>query len=233
MLLRLVLWQRLCVTVSGFLMMSHYQACIPELWIMSLLGMHPMCSSSMLLLQALSIQLRAQRIAAAHGFLLVLMRSFSTYQLDHSDPEVAFKLIHACTIQDEFLELMLPMVSATIRGADERGEGQADPAVALDPSVAKALRRRQRGVSRKKVFAEADTVFKVTLVLGFQLATCVYCCKKHVPRISSSMAYHMLVIANDCIGGESVLSLCLCMFSCSHLPRTAYSYLHVSNVIWI
>ena len=128
---------------------------------------------------------------------------------------------------------MLPMVSATIRGADERGEGQADPAAALDPSVAKALRRRQRGVSRKKVFAEADTVFKVTLVLGFQLATCVYCCKKHVPRISSSMAYHMLVIANDCIGGESVLSLCLCMFSCSHLPRTAYSYLHVSNENWI
>ncbi|KAL0034582.1 hypothetical protein WJX79_009149 [Trebouxia sp. C0005] len=62
--------------------------------------------------------------------------------------------------QDEFLELMLPMVSATIRGAEERGEGQADPAAALDPSVAKALRRRQRGVSRKKVFAEADTVFK-------------------------------------------------------------------------
>ncbi|DBA78961.1 TPA: hypothetical protein ACH3X1_008835 [Trebouxia sp. C0004] len=62
--------------------------------------------------------------------------------------------------QDEFLELMLPVVSATIRGADERGEGQAAPAAALDPSIAKALRRRQRGVSRKKVYAEADTVFK-------------------------------------------------------------------------
>lgn len=65
-------------------------------------------------------------------------------------------------MQDEFLELMLPVVAATIRQADERGEGQADPAAALDPSIAKALRRRQRGASRKKVFAEADTVFKVT-----------------------------------------------------------------------
>lgn len=65
------------------------------------------------------------------------------------------------SMQDEFLELMLPVVAATIRQADERGEGQADPAAALDPSVAKALRRRQRGASRKKVFAEADTVFKV------------------------------------------------------------------------
>ena len=108
------------------------------------------------------------------------MGSFSTYQLDHPSPEVAFKLAHACTIQDDFLELMLPMVSATIRGAEERGEGQADPAAALHPSVAKALRRRQRGVSRKKVFTEADTVFKVTLILGFQLAMCVHCYKKHV-----------------------------------------------------
>ena len=105
------------------------------------------------------------KVAAARGFNLVLMRSFSSCQLDHSGPEVVSKFTDACTLQDEFLELMLPMVSATIRGAEERGEGQADPAAALDPSVAKALRRRQRGVSRKKVFAEADTVFKVTLVL--------------------------------------------------------------------
>ncbi len=90
---------------------------------------------------------------------------------------------------------MLPMVSATIRGAEEQGEGQADPAAALDPSVAKALRRRQRGVSRKKVFAEADTVFKVTLVLGVQLVMCVYCYTKHVPCITSEMINHMLVIA--------------------------------------
>lgn len=103
----------------------------------------------------------------------------------------------ACTLQDEFLELMLPMVSATIRGAEERGEGQADPAAALDPSVAKALRRRQRGVSRKKVFAEADTVFKVTLLLGVQLATCVYCYKQHVFCVTSGMTHHMLVIAGD------------------------------------
>ncbi len=56
---------------------------------------------------------------------------------------------------------MLPMVSATIKQAEERGEGHADPTSALDPSVAKALRRRQRGISRKKVYTEADTVFKV------------------------------------------------------------------------
>ncbi len=136
-------------------------------------------------------------VAAARGFLLGLMRSFSTHQLDHSGPQVAFKFTDACTIQDEFLELMLPMVSATIRGADERGEGQADPAAALDPSVAKALRRRQRGVSRKKVFAEADTVFKVRLVLRVQPAMCVYCYKKHGPCITSKMTNHMLVIAGD------------------------------------
>lgn len=76
----------------------------------------------------------------------------------------------------------MPMVSATIRGAEERGEGQADPAVALEPSVAKALRRRQRGVSRKKVFAEADTVFKVPPVLEDQLAPCIDCYTKHVPH---------------------------------------------------
>ena len=65
------------------------------------------------------------------------------------------------SVQDEFLDLTLPVVAATIRQADERGEGRADPAAALEPSVAKALRRRQRGVGRKKVFSEADTVFKV------------------------------------------------------------------------
>ena len=68
---------------------------------------------------------------------------------------------HGSVLQDEFLDLMLPVVTATIQQADERGEGQPDPAAALDPSVAKALRRRQRGISRKKVFVEADTVFKV------------------------------------------------------------------------
>ncbi|KAA6423612.1 MAG: hypothetical protein FRX49_06672 [Trebouxia sp. A1-2] len=89
-----------------------------------------------------------------------------TQQQDGSAGQQAQTLFHRAGLmlrlgqQDEFLELMLPMVSATIRGAEERGEGQADPAAALDPSVAKALRRRQRGVSRKKVFAEADTVFK-------------------------------------------------------------------------
>ncbi|DBB12946.1 TPA: hypothetical protein ACH3X3_005694 [Trebouxia sp. C0006] len=89
-----------------------------------------------------------------------------TEQQDGSAGQQAQTLFHRAGLmlrlgqQDEFLELMLPMVSATIRGAEERGEGQADPAAALDPSVAKALRRRQRGVSRKKVFAEADTVFK-------------------------------------------------------------------------
>ena len=64
-------------------------------------------------------------------------------------------------LQDEFLELMLPVVASTIRQAEERGEDQPDSTTALDPQVAKALRRRQRGVTGKKVFAEADTVFKV------------------------------------------------------------------------
>ncbi len=170
------------------------------------------------------------KVAAARGFNLVLMRSFSSCQLDHSGPEVVSKFTDACTLQDEFLELMLPMVSATIRGAEERGEGQADPAAALDPSVAKALRRRQRGVSRKKVFAEADTVFKVTLTLEIQLAMCVYFYKKHVFCTTSGMTtiicWSQLVMTDDCIKGGSVssLRLRLCMYNCSHLPRTANSH---------
>ncbi|KAL0053282.1 hypothetical protein WJX82_003692 [Trebouxia sp. C0006] len=109
-----------------------------------------------------------------------------TEQQDGSAGQQAQTLFHRAGLmlrlgqQDEFLELMLPMVSATIRGAEERGEGQADPAAALDPSVAKALRRRQRGVSRKKVFAEADTVFKGYTTRDRRSAhvqlTCKTCC---------------------------------------------------------
>ena len=157
---------------------------------------HPLCLSSMLLFQVPLLQLHATSCSSS-WLPFGSDAQHSTPQLDHSGPEVAIKFIDACTIQDEFLELMLPMVSATIRGAEERGEGQADPAAALDPSVAKALRRRQRGVSRKKVFAEADTVFKVTLVLTVQLAMCVYCYRKHVPCTTSEMTNHTLVIAGD------------------------------------
>ena len=66
-------------------------------------------------------------------------------------------------LQDDFLKLMLPLVSGTIRQAEERGDGGVDPNAALDPAVAKAIRRRQRGIGKKKVFTEADTVFKVNL----------------------------------------------------------------------
>ena len=72
-------------------------------------------------------------------------------------------------VQDDFLEVMLPVIGDSIRQAEQQGEGHADPAGgALDPSIAKALRRRQRGISSKKDLAEASTVFKVK-------ATCVLC----------------------------------------------------------
>ncbi|KAL3150393.1 hypothetical protein ABBQ32_000232 [Trebouxia sp. C0010 RCD-2024] len=62
--------------------------------------------------------------------------------------------------QDSFLELMLPVIADSIRQAEQHGEGHADPAGPLDPSIAKALRRRQRGISSKKDLEEAGTVFK-------------------------------------------------------------------------
>ena len=64
-------------------------------------------------------------------------------------------------VQDDFLQLMLPLVSATIRRAAERGASRPAAPAALDPQVAKALRRRQSGVTGNKVFSEAETVFKV------------------------------------------------------------------------
>ena len=63
--------------------------------------------------------------------------------------------------------MMLPVIGDSIRQAEQQGEGHADPAGgALDPSIAKALRRRQRGISNKKDLAEAGTIFKVQ-------ATCI------------------------------------------------------------
>lgn len=56
---------------------------------------------------------------------------------------------------------MLPVIADSIRQAEQHGEGHADPAGPLDPSIAKALRRRQRGISSKKDLEEAGTVFKV------------------------------------------------------------------------
>ncbi len=172
MLLRLVLLQRLCVAVKSFCDVS--LSCMHSIAVDHFIpGFIPhQCAYQACCFSRRRESNRMLKVAAAFGFLLFVMHSFSSCQVDHFGQEVAFELIDACTIQDEFLELMLPMVSATIRGAEERGEGQADPAAALDPSVAKALRRRQRGVSRKKVFAEADTVFKVTLVLEIKLAMC-------------------------------------------------------------
>ena len=73
-------------------------------------------------------------------------------------------------MQDDFLEVMLPVIGDSMRQVEQQGEGHADPAGgALDPSIAKALRRRQRGISSKKDLAEASTVFKVkaTCILYF------------------------------------------------------------------
>lgn len=68
-------------------------------------------------------------------------------------------------VQDKFLDLMLPVIGDSIQQAEQQGEGHADPAGgALDPSIAKALRRRQRGISSKKDLAEAGTVFKVSIM---------------------------------------------------------------------
>lgn len=73
-------------------------------------------------------------------------------------------------VQDNFLELMLPVIGDSIQQAEQQGEGHADPAGgALDPSIAKALRRRQRGISSKKDLAEAGTVFKVNQHMSYCL----------------------------------------------------------------
>ena len=64
-------------------------------------------------------------------------------------------------MQEDFLELMLPLVSATIKRAAEKGARRPSLPAALEPQVAKALRRRQRGITGNKIFSEAETVFKV------------------------------------------------------------------------
>ena len=58
---------------------------------------------------------------------------------------------------------MLPVIGDGIRQAEQQGEGEGEGGghAPLDPSIAKALRRRQRGISNKKDLAEAGTIFKV------------------------------------------------------------------------
>ena len=92
-------------------------------------------------------------------------------------------------MQENFLEVMLPVIEDSIRQVQQQGEGHADPAGgALDPSIAKALRRRQRGISSKKDLAEASTVFKV-------IATCVLYFKPGQARANRFCHKVMRVVA--------------------------------------
>lgn len=76
-------------------------------------------------------------------------------------------------VQGDFLEMMLPVIGDSIRQAEQQGEGHADTAGGpLDPSIAKALRRRQRGISSKKDLTEASTVFKVKATCILNLLAC-------------------------------------------------------------
>ena len=59
--------------------------------------------------------------------------------------------------QETFLDLMLPVVSATIR----HFELQQEQTSGLHPRVRKALRRRERLKARPRVEGESDAVFKV------------------------------------------------------------------------
>ena len=59
--------------------------------------------------------------------------------------------------QEAFLDLMLPVVSATIK----HFEAAQQQASGLDPRVRKALRRRQRMKTRPRAQSESDAVFKV------------------------------------------------------------------------
>ena len=59
--------------------------------------------------------------------------------------------------QETFLDLMLPVVSATIK----HFELQQEQTSGLHPRVRKALRRRERLKARPRVEDESDAVFKV------------------------------------------------------------------------
>ena len=93
-----------------------------------------------------------------------------------------------CYVQDNFLELMLPMIGDSIRQAEQQGEGQADPAPTLDPAVAKALRRRQRGISGKKDLEEADTIFKVPCCISILICWLLAAMYYH------NMPYHTVLL---------------------------------------
>ncbi len=60
-------------------------------------------------------------------------------------------------VQETFLDLMLPVVSATIK----HFELQQEQTSGLHPRVRKALRRRERLKARPRVEGESDAVFKV------------------------------------------------------------------------
>ena len=59
-------------------------------------------------------------------------------------------------LQETFLDLMLPVVSATIK----HFELQQEQTSGLHPRVRKALRRRERLKARPRVEGESDAVFK-------------------------------------------------------------------------
>lgn len=69
-------------------------------------------------------------------------------------------------LQDAFLDLILPVVSSTVKAAEEAGEGQNQPETAANvaPQVLKALRRRERLARHKKkpTSAEGNTIFKAS-----------------------------------------------------------------------
>ena len=62
-------------------------------------------------------------------------------------------------MQEAFLDLMLPVVLATIR----HFELQQEQTSGLHPRVRKALRRRERLKARPRAEGESDAVFKVVL----------------------------------------------------------------------
>ena len=70
-------------------------------------------------------------------------------------------------LQDAFLDLILPVVSSTVKAAEEAGEGQSQPAANVAPQVLKALRRRERLARHKKksTSAEGNTIFKASSTL--------------------------------------------------------------------
>lgn len=110
--------------------------------------------------QQISLHVHCRNRAPLHIYALLLipftdrMNSIAVLSLPTSHRPL-------CLMQDNFLELMLPVIGDSIRQAEQHEEGHTDAAGPLDPSIAKALRRRQRGISSKKDLAEAGTVFKV------------------------------------------------------------------------